>query len=137
MAMQSQRVTNARGRFRAARVALALIVGPLILVGCGGSDGPPLTPLAAEGRDIMRDSGCAACHGRNGAGGVGPSWTGLYGSTVELEGGSRVAVDEDYLRRSIVEPEAEKVSGYTVTMPDNNLTVDEVDAVLAYIEALR
>lgn len=85
----------------------------------------------------MRDSGCAACHGRNGAGGVGPAWTGLYGSTVELEGGEQVAADEDYLRRSIVDPEAEKVTGYNVVMPDNNLTGPEVDAVVAYIEALR
>lgn len=85
----------------------------------------------------MRDSGCAACHGRNGAGGVGPSWIGRFGATAELEDGGQVVVDTEYLIRSIQDPGADRLAGFTVTMPDNNLTPDEVGAVVAYIEALR
>lgn len=107
-----------------------------LLSACGGSDEPALEPLAAEGREIMRASGCVACHGRNGDGGVGPSWVGRHGTTIELEGGEQIVVDSDYLIRSIKEPNADRVAGFTVTMPENNLTDDEVTAVVAYIEAL-
>ncbi len=131
----SGRVSKRRsGRFGA---VLATVVAALALTACGGSDGPPLEPLAAEGREIVRSSGCVACHGRNGDGGVGPSWVGRYGTTIELEGGEQVLVDSDYLTRSIQEPAAEQVAGFSVTMPPNNLTEDEVVAVIAYIEALR
>jgi len=113
------------------------ILAAILLTACGGSDGPPLEPLAAEGREIVRSSGCVACHGRNGDGGVGPSWVGRFGATIELEGGEQVLVDTDYLTRSIQDPTAEQVAGFSVTMPPNNLTDDEVVAVIAYIEALR
>lgn len=113
----------------------ALLLG-LGLSACGSND-PPLPPLAAEGREIARDSGCSACHGRNGDGGVGPAWVGLYGGSVELEGGEEITVDDDYLRRSITDPAAEKVAGFSVVMPNNNLEGDEIEAVLAYIRELQ
>ncbi len=46
-------------------------------------------------------------------------------------------VDTDYLTRSIQDPAADQVAGFSVTMPPNNLTENEVVAVIAYIEALR
>lgn len=116
--------------------ALLLLVTGGTVAACGGSD-VELPPLATEGRSIARSSGCAACHGSNGTGGVGPSWVGRFGSTVELESGEQVLADEAYLRRAISEPAAEKVAGYSVIMPDNNLTDDEITAVVAYIEALQ
>jgi cytochrome c oxidase subunit 2 len=115
---------------------LALVLG-LGMVACGGSNDPPLPPLAAEGRDIIRSSGCSACHGSDGDGGVGPSWIGLYGTTVELEGGDTVTVDDEYLHRSITDPAADKVAGYTVVMPNNHLDDDQIAAVVAYIRELR
>ncbi len=126
-----------RGRFGTLAGPLVAAAFAMALAACGGSDGPPLEPLAAEGREIIRTSGCVACHGRNGDGGVGPSWVGRFGSTIELEGGEQVLVDMDYLTRSIKDPTAEQVAGFSVTMPPNNLTDDEVVAVIAYIEALR
>lgn len=122
---------------------MARMVGPVVaalavagLAGaCGGSD-PSLPPQAAEGRDIVRQSGCASCHGRNGAGGVGPSWIGLYGGTEDLDDGRTVTVDEAYIRRSISDPAVDKVAGYNVIMPENNLTEAEITSVIAYIKAL-
>lgn len=126
-----------RGRLSRAIGLPAAIAAAGLLGACGGSDGPPLEPLAAEGREIVRSSGCVACHGSNGDGGVGPSWVGRFGTTIELEGGQQVLVDTDYLTRSIQDPGADQVAGFSVTMPDNNLTEDEIVAVIAYIEALR
>lgn len=124
------------GRVRSL-AAMALPVG--LAVGCGGGTapaGPPLSPLAAEGRQLSADRGCLACHGEGGEGGVGPAWVGLSGSTVVLADGTSVQADREFLERSITDPGADAVAGYTVAMPVNDLTPEEVSAVVAYIEAL-
>jgi cytochrome c oxidase subunit 2 len=97
---------------------------------------PKLSPAAEHGRDVARSSGCVACHGADGEGGVGPRWTGLYPTEVELEDGSTVVADEAYLRRAINDPDADVRAGFAVSMPENDLDADDVDAVVAYIEAL-
>ncbi len=114
----------------------ALVV--LFAPGCGGDSEPELdlSPIAAEGREIANNNGCSACHGKNGQGSVGPAWTGLAGSDVELEDGTIVVADDDFLRRSITDPSAEIADGYTIVMPENPLTDDEVELVLAYIKEL-
>lgn len=98
---------------------------------------PDLSPLAAEGRELTLTRGCAACHGEDGAGDVGAPWQGLYGSMVELEDGTTVLADTEYIRRSIVDPKAQIAAGYTISMPLTTLTEAEIDAVVAYIEELQ
>lgn len=105
------------------------------LTACGGG-GPDLSARAAEGREIARSSGCVSCHGRNGEGGVGPAWSGLAGAPVELDGGETVVADRTYLRRSIIDPQADVVAGFNVAMPLIELDDDAVDAIIAYIEEL-
>ncbi len=115
-----------------------MIVAAFVVGACGGSEPElELSELAASGREVVLTRGCAACHGEDGAGDVGPSWQGLLGSVVELEGGGSVIADIDYLRRSIVDPDAEVVAGSTISMPVTGLTEVEVDAVIAYIEELQ
>ncbi len=126
------------------RVVSALLVaaGATALGACGGdgSSGSaptvPLSPAGAEGRQVALDAGCASCHGRDGQGGVGPEWVGLAGSTVELADGSTVTADTEYLVRAITDPGAERVDGYAVKMPDNDLSDEEVAKIVAYIEEL-
>lgn len=114
------------------------LVALLVLAGCGAAEPDrDLSPQAAAGREIALDKGCAACHGENGEGGVGPAWIGLADSTVELEGGGAMVADAAYLRRSIVDPEAEIVAGMTVKMPLTELSASDVDALVAYIQELR
>ncbi|MEA2001893.1 MAG: cytochrome c [Actinomycetota bacterium] len=110
-----------------------------LLAACGGDSGPDgdLSDAALEGRKVAAASGCTACHGDNGEGRVGPAWVGLAGSVVDLEGGSAVTADTAYLSRSITDPQAEIVAGVTVAMPTNDLSGDEVAALVAYIEELR
>ena len=109
----------------------------LALAGCGGDDGSPALPAEAEqGREIARTNGCAACHGNNGQGGVGPAFTGLYGSQVALADGTTVTADEAFLIESIRTPAATKVTGYDIDMPANDLDDDQIAAVIAYIRAL-
>jgi len=116
----------------------ALSIALLLLASaCGGSSRAELSPEGERGRRIANTSGCASCHGSDGTGGVGPQFTGLYGSEVRLSDGSTVVADDAYLRRSITDPEAERVEGYTVTMPVSGLEDDEIEAVLAYIRELE
>ncbi len=84
----------------------------------------------------MRSRGCASCHGSDGGGGVGPALAGVIGSTVLLADGTSVAADRDYLVESITEPSAKIVEGYTLPMPKTDLSSEEIDAIIAYIEVL-
>lgn len=116
--------------------AVAVVLLAAMAAGCGGND-VELSPVAAQGRDIADGSGCVACHGADGGGGVGPAWRGLAGTTVTLEDGREVVADTAYLRHSILDPGADLVEGYTTKMPQVDLTDDEVDALVAYIEELK
>jgi cytochrome c1 len=114
-------------------LALALVMGA-----CGGGEpGVELSELAAAGREATLAKGCSACHGEDGEGVVGPSWQGLYGSVVELEGGASTVVDDEYLRRAILDPEYERVIDAAVVMPPSTLSDSEVEAVITYIKELQ
>jgi len=117
---------------RTVLLLIALVVG----VACGGSTVAELSPEAENGRRIANLKGCASCHAADGSGGVGPAFVGLYGSDVTLSDGSTVLADDEYLRRSITDPAAEQVEGYTLIMPVANLSDDDIEAVLVYIREL-
>jgi cytochrome c oxidase subunit 2 len=124
------------GRVQKLSLTLALLVA--VFAGACGDAGPDeLSTLAGEGAEVARSNGCTACHGNDGEGSVGPAWIGLAGSEVELADGSTTDADTEYLRRSITDPQADLVAGYDIQMPGNNLTSEQVDAVVAYIEELR
>jgi mono/diheme cytochrome c family protein len=120
------------------RTAVVAVITAGSFTACGGESAPepPLSAAAETGREIMRTNGCAACHGRNGQGGPGPAFIGLFGSTVELADGTTVVADADYLFESIRDPSAKIVAGYGFPMPGNNLSDAEIESVIAYIEAL-
>ncbi|MDY7105317.1 MAG: cytochrome c [Actinomycetota bacterium] len=131
-----------RPRSRSLLIAFAaalLVAAPA----CGDDDddgdaglGEGASAAAQEGHGIILDRGCASCHGENGEGGIGPAWAGLFGTEEELDDGTTVLVDEDYIRRSIEDPGAQVVDGFSVSMPENGLTSEEIDAVIAYIREL-
>ena len=120
------------------RHAIALVlISLLALSACGGDDDIVLSPAAEEGRDLTRASGCSSCHGRNGQGVTAPSWQGLYNSQVELEDGLTVLATDEYLYRSITEPQAQIVADWTIKMPTNSLTDGEIQSIIAYIKELQ
>lgn len=124
------------------RALLVAVAAAAVLSACGadssGGATPPsdLSPAAQAGYDVYRDAGCAACHGAAGEGGVGPRLAGVYGTNVELSDGSTVVADDAYLTTSIKDPNAQKVAGYNVPMPQNNLSDQDVAAVVAYLREL-
>lgn len=108
----------------------------------GASPGAsPVLPAgdSAAGQALYAAQGCQGCHSVNGSKLVGPSWKGLYGSQVELEGGQTVTADDAYIHESIVQPQAKIVKGYTTVQmpPFSQLTNQQISDIIAYIKTLQ
>jgi mono/diheme cytochrome c family protein len=101
--------------------------------------GPVITdPVALQGQELYVSAGCAACHTVDGGASTGPTWQGLWMHEVTLESGETVVADEEYLRESILQPNAKIVQGFLPVMPsyEGRLSDDEINAIIAYIQAL-
>lgn len=135
-----------RGHGQRRRTAVsALVVGMVIsavggLVACSSGDGGPdpdeLPAEAAEGLRVAQRFNCTGCHSSDGSDSVGPTWKGLAGSERPLLDGGSVVADDDYLRQSIEEPNARVIDGFRSTMPAQELSAEQIHAVIAYITAL-
>ena len=91
------------------------------------------------GEKLYKERGCNACHSIDGSTLVGPTWKGLFGHEVSMTDGSTVTADENYIRQSILEPQAKMVKGFGPVMPafKGILSDDEVAAIIAYIKTLK
>lgn len=91
-----------------------------------------------NGQKLFTDLACITCH-KNDTSGRGPVLAGLFGSTVDLMDGRRVVADENYLRESIVNPQAKVVRGYQPIMPTFQGSVSEegLMQLIAYIKTLK
>jgi cytochrome c oxidase subunit 2 len=100
----------------------------------GGED--KNVPPAKRGEQLFATWQCGTCHSLDGSRKVGPSLKGIFGKTEELEGGTSVKVDENYLRESILVSNAKVVKGYPAVMPifQGNLKDPQVDALVAFIK---
>ena len=105
-------------------VPALMCVLALAAAGCGGDDSGG-TSAASSGEELYREYACASCHSLDGTEGTGPTFKGLAGRTVTLEGGEQVQADAEYLERAIVEPEAQVVEGYNAGLM--TATVDNFD----------
>jgi cytochrome c oxidase subunit II len=94
--------------------------------------------LAEMGERVAVMKGCMRCHTADGAPHIGPTWLGVYHSTVPLvEGGSTVA-DEAYLTQSMMDPLAHVRAGFRPVMPSYQglLSAGETGALVEYIRYL-
>ena len=103
-----------------------------------GIQAVPLSPLVARGKKLYADKGCNACHSEAGQALVGPTPMGAFGKERELEGGLKVKMDENYIRESLMEPQAKIMKGFPPVMPTfkGQLTDEDVNALVAYIKSL-
>ncbi len=99
--------------------------------------------LAAQGQVIFQEYGCNACHNvESRTGGVGPSLVGLFAKMERLERGEEVLVDEEYLRESIVDPNAKVVRGYQSAVmvggiQANHEAISQPETVSALVEFIK
>jgi cytochrome c oxidase subunit 2 len=98
----------------------------------------PLPPVE-EGEKVYKTRGCNTCHSIDGTPKVGPTWKGLFGTTRTFADGSTGTVDENYIKQSILEPNAKIVEGFTPAMPtyQGQLKDRHIDGVIAYIKSLK
>ncbi|NLA37231.1 MAG: cytochrome c [Actinobacteria bacterium] len=123
-------------------VAATAVMVPLGAAACGNDEAVDLDLSAAaqRGQLTAADMGCQGCHTTSGDGGVGPSWDGLYGSTITLSDGSEVTVDDAYIITSVREPNAQKREGQRGAMgayDEKRISDEELAEIIEYIKALR
>lgn len=96
-------------------------------------------PDATRGQKLYQESGCKSCHSLDGAKGIGPTWKGLFGSSVELADGSSVTADEAYIAESIKLPGAQTVKGFSANaMPSfAYLTDGQIADLVEFIKTLK
>jgi cytochrome c oxidase subunit 2 len=92
---------------------------------------------AARGKQIYEEQACQACHSRDGSDGVGPTHQNIFGRTEQLADGSSITADEEYLRESIVNPNAKIVEGYDPIMQSYSYLSDaEIQSLIEYMKTL-
>jgi cytochrome c oxidase subunit II len=99
----------------------------------GGSEGS----LASQGEKLFQKYACNTCH-TNDASGRGPVLIGLYGKDVTLSDNSVTKADDNYIRESILNPQAKIVQGFTGIMPtlQGQVSEDDLLKLLVYIKSL-
>jgi cytochrome c oxidase subunit II len=104
-----------------------------LAAGVGSGESP-----VAAGEALFQRYGCAGCH-KAGAQPQCPLLVGLYGKQVQLSSGETVLADDQYLRESILQPQAKLVAGYQPVMPtfQNLLGETQIQQILAYIKSLK
>jgi len=100
-----------------------------------------LSPVE-KGKKLSQIKGCTSCHSVDGSQLVGPTWKGLYSrEVVVLENGKekKLIADENYLRESILNPNAKIVKGFQNIMPSyqGQLNEDEILSIIEYIKSLK
>ncbi|RMF33815.1 MAG: hypothetical protein D6759_06540 [Chloroflexi bacterium] len=134
--------------------AVPMLIGALVILtlatgGCGRSAststlaGPagnlPPAPAVGQVQPLIEKGGCGSCHlipaieGATGA--VGPSWCDI---AEEVQAGKK---DVAFLRKSILDPNAEIAPGYPANLMPQNFgrlfTNEEIDLLVAFIANLQ
>jgi len=97
----------------------------------------------ASGQRIMKNIGCFACHSIDGSKLVGPSFKGVYGHAVDVitNGTERqVTADDEYIKRSIYDPNADVVKGFNKGMMlsyKGQLTEQDIAQIIEYLKTLK
>jgi len=96
---------------------------------------------AARGERLSRTNGCIGCHSLDGAKLPGPTWQGLAGAQVELQDGTTVTADDDYLYAAIVDPNAQIHKGFPPgLMPatyKDSLTEEQIRDIIEFIKTIQ
>jgi cytochrome c oxidase subunit 2 len=93
--------------------------------------------LTERGARTFQALACVSCHLDSGQG-RGPSLKGIVGTTVELQDGTNVVVDEGYLRESILTSQAKVLKGYQPLMPtfQGLISEENLAALIEYVKSL-
>ena len=92
----------------------------------------------ATGEELFVAKACNTCH-RADSSARAPVLHGLFGKSVALVDGRTVAVDESYVRESILSPASKVVQGYQPIMPTfkDQVSEEEIVQIIKYIKDLK
>lgn len=98
-----------------------------------------MLPPAELGEKMASQNGCGACHSLDGSAKTGPTWKALFGKSETLADGTTITVDENYIRESILDPQAKIVRGFPPAMPTfkGKLSDKKIDGLIAFIKAQK
>ncbi|HWU91427.1 MAG TPA: cytochrome c oxidase subunit II, partial [Kofleriaceae bacterium] len=85
------------------------------------------------------EKNCTSCHTVDGSAKIGPTWKGSFGTMVPLSDGTKVRMDENYIRESILNPNAKTHAGFpagTMSSFEGQLKEKEIEGVIALIKSL-
>ncbi len=91
------------------------------------------------GAMLYEKKGCVACHTTDGSARVGPSFKGSFGTDQAMADGSKTKVDENYIRESLLYPQARSRPGFPPSMPsfEGQLKEKEIEGLIAFIKSLK
>jgi cytochrome c oxidase subunit 2 len=95
------------------------------------------------GLTILKQNACISCHSLDGTKLIGPTFRGIYGrveTVIEGENEYEITVDDDYIKKSIYEPNAQLVKGYNEgLMISYREQIDEeaMEQVIDYLKTLK
>jgi cytochrome c oxidase subunit II len=96
-------------------------------------------PLPELGELTFKKQGCGTCHSTDGSRKIGPPLNGIYGKEERMQDGTTVKVDENYLKESLIDPQARIVEGYPPSMPNykGRMKDREITGLIEYIKGLK
>lgn len=92
------------------------------------------------GLELLESNGCTGCHSLDGSALVGPSYKGMFGRSVKVSVNGtlkEIVSDENYLKKSILEPDSEVVDGFSPGMMSSYkevLTQKQLDDIIDYFK---
>jgi cytochrome c oxidase subunit 2 len=93
-------------------------------------------PPAEHGAQLVKQNACLTCHSLDGSSMTGPTFQGIWQREEQMNDGSTITVDENYIRESILEPKSKVVQGYAPVMPtyQGSLSDTEINAIIEYLK---
>jgi len=98
---------------------------------------------SSPGFTVLQNNACTGCHSIDGSPLVGPSFKGLFGSTIEVKTNGvmrKVKVDEEYIETSIYDPDKDIAKDFTpgIMKPYTNIIKDnDIKLINDYLKTLK
>jgi len=117
-------------------IAILIFVLSMSFISCEkvDEDGNPIEESTGM---FMGKLGCFGCHSMTDRSYQGPSFKGIYGRVTHLDTGDSIIVGKEYIRKSILHPNADIVNGYIKgIMPKFDLNDRDIERIIEYLQKL-